>query len=101
MKRLLAVMLVSLFGAVSASAMLKTEDKAPDFTVKAALGGKTFSFHLADALKKGPVVVYFYPKSFTKGCTLEQICVRSNPINAAVLWFRDAVFPADTGSKSN
>ena len=52
MKRLLAVMLVSLFGAVSASAMLKTEDKAPDFTVEAALGGKTFSFHLADALKR-------------------------------------------------
>lgn len=71
MKRLLAVMLVSLFGAVSASAMLKTEEKAPDFTVEAALGGKTFSFHLAEALKKGPVVVYFYPKSFTQGCTVE------------------------------
>ena len=67
MKRLIAVMLVSLFGAASASAMLKTQDKAPDFTVEAALGGKTFAFHLADALKKGPVVVYFYPKSFTQG----------------------------------
>jgi peroxiredoxin len=83
MKRLLAVMLVSLFGAVSASAMLKTEDKAPDFTVEAALGGKTFNFHLANALKKGPVVVYFYPKSFTEGCTIEAHDFADNAANFA------------------
>jgi peroxiredoxin len=46
-------------------------DSAPDFTVQAAVGGKIFNFHLAEALKKGPVVLYFYPKSFTKGCTIE------------------------------
>jgi peroxiredoxin len=83
MKRLIAVMLVSLFGAVSASAMLKTESKAPDFTVEAALGGKTFSFHLADALKKGPVVLYFYPKSFTQGCTIEAHDFADNAANFA------------------
>ncbi len=44
---------------------------APDFTADAALGGKTFSFTLSQALQKGPVVLYFYPKSFTKGCTIE------------------------------
>ena len=44
---------------------------APDFTAPAALGGKTFTFSLAEALKKGPVVLYFYPKAFTKGCTIE------------------------------
>ena len=44
---------------------------APDFSAPAALAGKTFNFVLADALKKGPVVVYFYPKAFTKGCTIE------------------------------
>jgi peroxiredoxin len=44
---------------------------APDFTAEAALGGKTFTFSLAQALRKGPVVLYFYPKSFTKGCTVE------------------------------
>lgn len=44
---------------------------APDFTVPAALGGKPFSFSLADALKRGPVVLYFYPKAFTSGCTAE------------------------------
>jgi peroxiredoxin len=39
--------------------------------VQAAVGGKSFPFHLAEALKKGPVVLYFYPKSFTRGCTIE------------------------------
>ena len=45
--------------------------KAPDFTLQAALAGKDFPFALADALKKGPVVVFFYPKSFTSVCTEE------------------------------
>jgi len=44
---------------------------APDFTAQASVGGKDFTFSLAEALKKGPVVLYFYPKSFTKGCTAE------------------------------
>ena len=46
-------------------------DKAPDFTAQASLAGKEFTFNLADALKKGPVVVYFYPEAFTPGCTIE------------------------------
>jgi peroxiredoxin len=54
-----------------ASAALKPGDAAPDFTTEAAIGGKEFRFALADALKKGPVVLYFFPKSFTKGCTVE------------------------------
>lgn len=52
-------------------AALKPGDAAPPFTLQAAKGGKVFTFNLADALKKGPVVVYFYPKSFTSVCTLE------------------------------
>jgi peroxiredoxin len=44
---------------------------APDFTVQASLGGKPFTFVLADALKQGPVVLYFYPAAFTHGCTIE------------------------------
>ena len=44
---------------------------APDFTADAALGGKPLRFHLAESLKKGPVVLYFYPRAFTSGCTLE------------------------------
>src|SRR3569833_4716721 len=54
-----------------AFAALKVGDTAPDFTAKATLGGKEFTFTLADALKKGPTVVYFYPSAYTGGCDLE------------------------------
>jgi len=54
-----------------AEAALSVGTKAPDFDVKAALGGKEFDFSLAQALKKGPVVLYFFPAAFTKGCTIE------------------------------
>lgn len=57
--------------ATPAFAALQIGDPAPDFTAQAAVGGTDFSFSLADALKKGPVVLYFYPKAFTKGCTQE------------------------------
>src|SRR4029453_5724049 len=46
-------------------------DKAPDFTTTGAVGGKEFKLHLAEQLKKGPVVLYFFPKAFTSGCTAE------------------------------
>ena len=52
-------------------AALKVADKAPDFSARASLAGKQFNFSLPDALKKGPVVVYFYPSAYTKGCDLE------------------------------
>ena len=54
-----------------AFAALKPGDAAPDFTTTAALAGKTSSFDMKAALKKGPVVLYFFPKAFTQGCTLE------------------------------
>ena len=57
--------------ATPAFAALKPGDKAPDFTAKATVGGDEFTFSLAIALKKGPVVLYFFPKAFTKGCTAE------------------------------
>lgn len=56
---------------LDALAVKKPGEKAPDFTTQASLGGKTYSYSLADALKKGPVVLYFYPAAFTKGCTIE------------------------------
>ena len=65
-----AVLLASLFAAPSFAA-LKPGDAAPDFTAQATLGGDEFTFSLAEALKKGPVVLYFFPKAFTKGCTAE------------------------------
>jgi peroxiredoxin len=54
-----------------ALAALKPGATAPEFTAQAAVGGKEFTFSLAEALKKGPVVLYFFPKAFTKGCTTE------------------------------
>lgn len=55
----------------SASAELPVGAKAPNFTARGAIGGKVFTVNLAAALKRGPVVLYFYPKAFTQGCTLE------------------------------
>lgn len=52
-------------------AALQQGAKAPDFTLNAAQGGKPFSLSLKQALKKGPVVLYFFPAAFTPGCTLE------------------------------
>ena len=54
-----------------ANAALKVGEKAPDFTTTGAVGGKEFKVHLADQLKKGPIVLYFFPKAFTSGCTAE------------------------------
>ena len=56
---------------VQANAALQPGDKAPAFTLPASLAGHEFSFSLAKALKKGPVVLYFYPAAFTPGCTIE------------------------------
>lgn len=55
----------------SAQAALPQGAKAPDFTLKAAKAGKPIDFTLTSALKKGPVVLYFFPAAFTSGCTLE------------------------------
>lgn len=70
MKRLVFSLVFALF-ATAAFAMLKPGDPAPDFSVEAANGGRDFTFSLKEALKKGPVVLYFYPKSFTSVCTEE------------------------------
>ncbi|GAB2907400.1 peroxiredoxin [Paralcaligenes sp. KSB-10] len=56
---------------LSSQAALAAGNPAPSFTVEATLGGNAFGFSLDEALKKGPVVLYFYPAAFTKGCTIE------------------------------
>jgi len=71
MKVVLAGLVLSGALAQPAFAALKQGDKAPDFTAPASLAGKEFNFALKDALKKGPVVVYFYPAAFTGGCNLQ------------------------------
>ena len=57
--------------AFPAYAALQAGATAPDFTAQASLAGKPFSYSLKDALKKGPVVVYFYPSAFTSGCNAQ------------------------------
>jgi len=71
MKKLFLVLGISLLISLPVLAALKVGDKAPDFSARASLAGKEFSFSLEAALKKGPVVVYFYPSAYTKGCDLE------------------------------
>ena len=56
---------------VPAFAALATGELAPDFSAPASLAGKDFNFTLQAALKKGPVVVYFYPSAYTGGCDVE------------------------------
>lgn len=65
------VAMAMLGAALCAQAALPVGAVAPDFTAQAALAGKEFSFSLKRALGHGPVVLYFYPKSFTSGCTAE------------------------------
>ncbi|GGD93223.1 peroxiredoxin [Tsuneonella deserti] len=71
MKMFAAFAAAFLLVAGPASAHLPVGAKAPNFATQAALAGKAFGFNLKAALAKGPVVLYFYPKAFTKGCTLE------------------------------
>jgi peroxiredoxin Q/BCP len=59
------------FAPVAAWSALHEGVKAPDFTTTGALAGKPFTLHLKEQLRHGPLVLYFYPKSFTSGCTLE------------------------------
>jgi len=54
-----------------AIAALHEGEVAPDFKAQASLAGKAFIFSLKDALKKGAVVVYFYPSAYTGGCNIQ------------------------------
>ncbi len=70
--RLIAVTVLAAAASTAlASAALGVGTKAPNFTAQASLGGTVYTFNLADALEKGPVVLYFYPAAFTPGCTIE------------------------------
>lgn len=71
MKRILTLALLTTALTLPAYAMLKEGDAAATFTTQAALAGNVFTFSLDEALKSGPVVLYFYPAAFTKGCSLE------------------------------
>lgn len=57
--------------AAPAFAQLEQGATAPQFAADGFLAGQPFSFDLKDALKNGPVVLYFFPAAFTPGCNLE------------------------------
>ena len=71
MKKLLTAGVFGAFLSLPVLAALNTGDQAPDFRTQASLAGKAFDFSLKEALKKGPVVVYFYPAAYTNGCNLQ------------------------------
>ena len=70
-KKWILLMGLALTYATSAHAALDVGDAAPNFTADAAQGGKVFRFSLAESLKKGPVVLYFFPAAFSEGCSVE------------------------------
>lgn len=71
MKKVIFAVALSALLSLPVLAALKVGDKAPDFSAHGSLAGKEFQFSLEQALKKGPVVVYFFPSAYTKGCDLE------------------------------
>jgi peroxiredoxin Q/BCP len=71
MRKLLLALAATTLLAGPATAALPVGAKAPDFTTTGAHAGKPFKLHLAEQLKDGPLVLYFFPKAFTSGCTAE------------------------------
>ena len=71
MRRTLATVFTLALAASAVHAALPVGATAPDFNAQASQAGKEFPFKLSDALKKGPVVLYFFPAAFTSGCTIE------------------------------
>jgi peroxiredoxin len=69
--RILALFAATCLAAVPATAALQQGARAPVLKTQGAIAGKAFNFDLQAELKKGPVVLYFFPKAFTQGCTLE------------------------------
>lgn len=68
---ILAAALAALLVPTASQAELPNGARAPNFSTQGALAGRPFAFNLRAALRRGPVVLYFYPKAFTQGCTLE------------------------------
>lgn len=85
MRKLLLGLGIAFLAALPASAALPAGARAPDIVTTGASGGQAFRLHLKRELRKGPVVLYFFPKAFTQGCTLE-----ANAFSQAMPQFRAA-----------
>ncbi len=85
MRKLLIILAaLGAFG-LTAQAALEAGKVAPQFTATASLAGEAFDFSLAGALEQGPVVVYFYPSAYTRGCNIQarQFAVNMEKFEAA------------------
>jgi peroxiredoxin len=71
MRTWLNTTLLMLSTATTAQAALQVGDLAPPIEVRASRGGQAFDFSLQRSLRQGPVVVYFYPAAFSKGCSVQ------------------------------
>lgn len=71
MLKIALAMTAACLGATGGMAALAIGAKAPDFTTRGALAGKPFTLTLKHQLRHGPVVLYFFPKAFTAGCSAE------------------------------
>jgi len=85
MKRFALSLLAATILALPALAALTVGDTAPVFVARASLAGEEFDYSLGDALKKGPVVVYFYPSAYTQGCNIQahEFATRMDEFTAA------------------
>ena len=102
--RQLATLIVLAAIATPAAAALPVGSKAPDFVTTGALAGKPFRLHLANELRKGPVVLYFFPKAFTQGCTLEAHAFSDaekdfRKAGARVIGMSDTIYPIEAELK--
>jgi len=71
MKKIVSGLLVAALVSLPALAALQIGDVAPKFEARASLAGDEFDYSLAKALEDGPVVVYFYPSAYTRGCNIQ------------------------------
>lgn len=71
MTRSLACLVALMAVPLTVGAALDVGEQAPEFSTQAALGGKVYRYSLAESLKKGPVVLYFFPAAFSEGCSIE------------------------------
>ena len=81
MRRILAATVAVIALAAPANATLTVGAKAPTFTTRGAVAGKVVTVNLAQQLKKGPVVLYFFPAAFTAGCNAEARAFADNVAN--------------------
>lgn len=88
-----AVAAFALTGLTAAAAELKAGDAAPNFKLQGS-DGKTYS--LADFKGKQAVVIAWFPKAFTGGCTTE--CKHLKAEGAALRKFDVAYFTASVDS---